>query len=366
VHKVPNRHLPGGSLAGIGISKKSNDLVMYYNPEGLMKLERSERCAVIKHEFLHPILGHLSKRFPETEDPEVHTVQNIAMDLAINCFLESEFITLKEELAVPGNTRFKNYPPFKTAEWYYEKLLKDPEMKDIGKGCRQLDIHDWKNLPEEVRDLIEQRIRAKIAEAANDRDVLQRGWGTVPESIKKGIKDLIYPNVDCEAVLRMFVQNSIKTGKKSTFCKVNRRYPGVFPGHKIIRRANILVTVDQSGSVGTTLLSTMVGFMHNLSKIASFTVAAFDTEVDEESMFVWKQGTNPPVFRTRSGGTDFDAPTRYFNEHAEYDGLIILTDMQAPVPIPVRNGARRLWITDQSGFDNTCFNTNEKIIILKV
>jgi hypothetical protein len=53
----------------------------------------------------------------------------------------------------------------------------------------------------------------------------------------------------------------------------------------------------------------------------------------------------PDPMRVRSGGTDFEAPTRWVNDpkrRGEYDGMIIVTDGIAPKPSNSR--VKRGWI----------------------
>jgi predicted metal-dependent peptidase len=51
------------------------------------------------------------------------------------------------------------------------------------------------------------------------------------------------------------------------------------------------------------------------------------------------------------GGTDFQAPVNYAVEHPEYDGLIIITDGEAPCPNTERLRTKLLWVIDnESGY----------------
>ena len=66
--------------------------------------------------------------------------------------------------------------------------------------------------------------------------------------------------------------------------------------------------------------------------------------------------------RVMCGGTCFDAPTKWVNER-NFDGMIILTDMAAPKPIPAK--CQRMWMTDQQGKDSQYFTTNERVIVIE-
>jgi predicted metal-dependent peptidase len=133
-------------------------------------------------------------------------------------------------------------------------------------------------------------------------------------------------------------------GERSTSVrKINRKFPYVHPGVKRGHVAKLLVAVDQSGSVGDEALEQVFSVLSQLSKKVTFVVCAFDTEMDKP--WEWKKGMKPEPMRVRSGGTDFEAPTRWVNDpkrRGEFDGMIIITDGIAPRPSNSR--VKRGWI----------------------
>jgi predicted metal-dependent peptidase len=62
------------------------------------------------------------------------------------------------------------------------------------------------------------------------------------------------------------------------------------------------------------------------------------------------------------GGTDFSAPTEYVNKRGDFDGLIVLSDLEAPKPIACK--AQRMWMTDAAGSQQRYFQTRERIIVI--
>ena len=64
------------------------------------------------------------------------------------------------------------------------------------------------------------------------------------------------------------------------------------------------------------------------------------------------------------GGTCFDAPTKFVNENHKFDGHIILTDMEAPKPIPSK--VQRMWMTDERSAQRPYFQTSERVIAIDV
>ena len=101
--------------------------------------------------------------------------------------------------------------------------------------------------------------------------------------------------------------------------------------------------------------------LNSLSEIAEFTVIPFDSQVGEDKIFVWKRGQTRKWERVLCGGTCFNAPTKYVNEH-NFDGHIVLTDMCAPKPKPSK--CPRMWMTDSRNGRNPYFQTNERIVIV--
>ena len=108
------------------------------------------------------------------------------------------------------------------------------------------------------------------------------------------------------------------------------------------------------------MLESFFGELNKLAKIASFTVVPFDTRVDDKLVYEWQKGKAHKAERVMCGGTDFDAPTEYVNKRGDFDGVIILTDMEAPKPKNCK--AQRMWLTDERGASRPYFQTNERVI----
>jgi hypothetical protein len=109
------------------------------------------------------------------------------------------------------------------------------------------------------------------------------------------------------------------------------------------------------------MLAMFFSELNNLAKLAEFTIVPFDTEVDESKVYVWKKGKRKVMERVLCGGTNFDAPTRYVNGKG-FDGHIILTDLEAPKPIPSK--CQRMWMTSVECKDRAYFQTNERVIAI--
>ena len=172
----------------------------------------------------------------------------------------------------------------------------------------------------------------------------------------------ITSKLDWRKVLRYFIKTSQRASKRSTPKRLNRRYAYVHPGRKVNRTANIAVSIDQSDSVSDSMLAAFYGELNKLSDIATFTVIPFDTRVAEDTVFQWKKGQTHPQKRFMYGGTCFNAPTEYVNGAGNFDGHIVLTDMEAPKPKASK--CQRMWMTTERYAQRPYFQTTERVIAI--
>jgi predicted metal-dependent peptidase len=378
IDKTASKAIP---TAGVRLNKSTGYFEMLYNPDFFEGLPDVQKLGVLKHEFYHLILQHTTTRNPDP-DGKVSKAWNVATDLSINSHLMGE---LPENGCIPSmkDSPFEDYPVGLSADAYLKMIKEDPQFqpddkdkeKGSGKGGKgggqggelpdTLDDHgDWADGDDADADsnaVARERLRDMLDKASNEAN--QRGsWGSVSSETRKEIQKFLNPSIDWRKMLRYFIKASRKASKRSTIRRLNKRYPRIHSGHKVTRMANIAISIDQSGSVSDTMLAQFFSELNELSKLATFTVVPFDTEVDESKVFVWKKGQTRDWERVLCGGTCFDAPTKYVNKH-KFDGHIVLTDMCAPKPVPSK--CQRMWITDESGKSNQYFDTNEIVLAIK-
>jgi len=363
--------------AAVLINPNTGHFEMKYNPKFFATLTDGQRRDIIKHELYHLIFEHLTERKPEKETMRMW---NFATDLAINSHLRD----LPKGCLRPGEDMFKDFPLGKSAEWYMDKLKKDPpegfeqkpegDEKGDGQGQGQpqsgegqlgdngqFDSHDeWDNVDSTTKEIAKERLKESMKKAAEEAS-RTNSWGTVPSEIRKEILERIKGTVDWKKVLRYFVKTSQKAAKSSTIKRINRRYPYVHPGRKTNRQASIAISIDQSGSVSDTMLAAFFAELNKLADLATFTVIPFDSHVAEDKIFVWKKGDKKKWERVRFGGTDFDPPTKYVNDHG-FDGHIVLTDMCAPKPKASK--CQRMWMTTSYYAERPYFQTHERVIAI--
>ena len=353
--------------AGVRINKERAQFELLYNPEFMGALKDEHKLGVLKHEFYHIIFEHVTGRAPSGG---VTKLDNIAMDLAINGLPDMRTILPREGdegplvdgqpmlACIPEMKPFEDLPCEKSYEWYRSALRDRQPEKEEGEGGEGSD-----GLPREFDDhsaFAKERLKKAIKEAAEEA-IKANNWGTVSSSMRQDIMERITPKVDWKKVLRYFVKTTQRSDKTSTPRKLNKRFPRVHSGKRVRRHARIAISIDQSGSVDDVMLAAFFSELNKLAKIAEFTVVPFDTQVAEDKVYVWKKGKGHKTERVMCGGTCFDAPTKYVNEH-NFDGHIILTDLMAPKP--VRSKCQRMWMTTKHYAANPYFQTNERVIAI--
>ena len=364
--------------AGVRVCPDSAQFEMIYNPDFFASLPEEHVRGVLKHEFYHLIFEHVTSRKPEGVP---HKAWNIAADLAINSHLQGE---LPEMACMPGVGPFEDLPLHQTAEWYLANLPQkdegegedgdgepgegepgDGEPSDGSGSPGSFDDHSgWDDAgqsPEQqaANQMAKERLKQAMKDAAQEASQSAKGWGSMSGEVKQEILKRLESKVDWRKVLRYFIKTSQRASRRSSVKRINKRYAYIHPGKKVQRQAKIAIAIDQSGSVCDEMLSAFFGELNGLAKLAEFTVVPFDTQVDESKVYVWKKGQSKPAERVLCGGTCFNAPTEYVNKNS-FDGVIILTDMEAPKPKACK--AQRMWMTDERGASRPYFKTNEKVI----
>ena len=377
------KHVP---TAGVTIIKDRPTLL--WNPDFMSTLKPKEVLGVLKHEAYHLIYNHCTGR---RKDP--HFIWNWAADLSINgtlgldelpsgCLYPSRALAMPaqedwDEMKPEEQARFmkisallESFPIGKAAEWYYEKLMDDPEVKQMVKEAAEAKergeewakaigkaIADAMNgggghegwgmatdedgneieLPDGVRQMIEGEIRQQLRDAVGRCDG-GNSWGSVPAHMQEHIRSLVSNEVDWRAVMRQFVGMSRRSDSRNSRKKVNRKIPYAFPGRTRNYTANVAVYVDQSGSVNDVSLALLYAELRQLSRRTTFHFYPFDTQVDEANGFVWKKGqSKPDLERFRCGGTNFQACVDHVNRNRDrFDACVIMSDGECSKPTSSR------------------------------
>ena len=375
IDKISSTAVP---TAGVRVNPDSGQFEMLYNPEFMGALSDRHLQGILMHEFYHLIFEHVTGRLP---GDGLKRIDNIAMDLSINCHI-SDYLPSETnpgpvvgegepmKACIPGEGMFKDLPPFKTYEWYLEALKKmRDEQEQDGEGgdpfgdADSMDSHEgFGSADGTTQEIAKERLKEAVKKAAEEAEK-SNNWGSVSHSMRQDIMERVATKVDWRKVLRYFVKTSQRADKRSTPRRLNKRFPKVHPGKRVRRHAKIAISIDQSGSVDDAMLAAFFSELNKLAEIAEFTVIPFDTAVAEDKIYTWKKGQNKKTERVLTGGTDFNAPTKYVNDH-NFDGHIILTDLMAPKPVASK--CQRMWLTTKQYAARPYFSTTERIIAIDV
>lgn len=381
--------------AAVGYDPTNDAITMYYNPNFFKTLSHWEIRGVLRHEFYHLVFGHLSARRKKPA-----RMWNVATDLAINSIITEDATKPRETDAatdvvrplplcalVPGRwpqapggremtkeekagsevaTAIANFPKMESSEYYFSHLMeaaKKQRAKDKaeGKECDgdfgsddwidSMDEHDaWDEMPDAKRQYIEGKVRSMIEKAVRQADQVSSGWGSIPSELQEQIRRSVQSQVNWKSVLRQFIGQLVRGSRTTTIKRINRRYPYIHPGVKRGYVAKLLIARDESGSVYDAMLGDFCAELATLTRKVEIDFVPFDCVCNDKDVIRWTKGTLPEkgMKRTKSGGTDFSAPTRVFNDpknRGRWDGLLIMTDGMADVPEPARG--KRGWILGQ-------------------
>ncbi len=375
---------------------KTEEVEIIYNPRFMASIAEERQgngveprgAMVNEHEQFHLMLQHVTSRRREP-----HSLWNIATDLAINslilrgdtpsrgapCLLYPGVISKGPiDPAMPAEVKeareklskiIFELPQEQASEWYFNKLKSESEKQGYSWGKKGMKVPGapkpgedgegdegwmlygdgghggWDDIPEELRDIVEGKIKHALRKAASKADSSPSGWGNMPSELREEIRAYAFGSVDWKAVLRNFCGN-LRTGERSRSIKrVDRRFPYVHPGLKRGRNPSVLVLVDQSGSVDDEQLSRIFGALDGLSRKMSFYVVPFDHTVAVADGFEWKRGQKPALQRVRGGGTSFDAAVAFANDprnRGRFEGVIIASDGECSQPMACRS--KLCWI----------------------
>lgn len=332
----------------ISIKEDSGTIYIVYSNKWFNSLSVEEGAEAIKHVLNHLIFGHLkNKEFIKND-----TNFEIAKDLAVNTNLNKE--KLPKGFSVPKDFELKEK---QSTYYYYNKLGK----------CKKQNENSLKNNPDkdsENKKPKEEENQANNSQpnntTNNSPNINQKtgdnhnymtctsGKGQVQKQTKQMVRDsykqagnrnpsnwggglekimnilLRPPEIPWNVILRNFVAFSSKVKKVNTWKKPNRRFGEILQGNRKIQTLNIVVAIDESGSIGNDEWKQFMSEINGIAKtkLAQITIIKFTAVV--EKVFEFKNMEE--VTKSRfDGGTCFQ-PFLNTTEEIKPDCVICLTD----------------------------------------
>ena len=361
------------------------------NPDFFNELSPSESAAIVTHEVYHLLNEHLKRC--EGKDMRLF---NCAADMAINQYIPDlpkfdrekkikelfeKFTKVQNEMKAKGEKIEKeitkedieklfpapdkngkcstcllpqNYgmPLEKTAEWYYEAIQKDKNLrdqfgkkkmsikdmtpeeqkqlaKDIKDGKVQIQIgdgshEDWDTTEGETPEVLDEELKHIIREAMESA---RKDFGKLPAGMQQTINEMLESKINWRAELRNFVQVATRVLRVHSRKRPSRRFGWPFDGQRSDFKLNLGVVIDTSGSISDEELKLFLGEIHRINEtgLADITVMEADAAVHRTYKFNKKMGKTEAHRFYGRGGTDA-APWLKALEEGKYDAGIILTD----------------------------------------
>lgn len=315
-----------------------------YNPELLKDRSTDEIAQGLKNEVTRILLKHPYQRVPQNpnrsalktasdvtisehcyRDKNLHDAEHYNFDTGLSYeeYYKKLYYICPDFDAMPGEGAGEGRPRLSPAmgdgeTWEYEAAADSAEMWDED---------------EEMSDSVNQQILK--AQKTNQ-------WGSVSGQFQETITASLKIPMDYRRILSQFRASIISQRRLLTRMKPNRRYGFEFMGSKFEPKTHLLVAVDVSGSIGS---DDLVNFFSIINRfftygVEAINVIAFDTEIKQE-IELKKATKNIKI--TGRGGTDFQCAIDYYEDHPEFQGMIIFTDGYAEVP-KITKAKQLLWI----------------------
>lgn len=320
---------------------KDNKIHFIFNVEWMEALTREQKSAVLKHEVFHILLDHVSKR---SYGPENRMAKNIAMDCAINQFIDNipeGGVTLKtvSELCK------KELPPFETWEYYYHQMKDSVEDKGEGHDhdVMEGDGKGDKDASGEQGESQESMRKAVVRDMANK--ALKAAAGKTPNGVSQILSELNKAGkVNWKQQLRNIISSARNITTKPNRMRTHRRFELDQPGRKKDKKLILGVCVDSSGSVSDESFTRFMTEVYNIAKMTSITYL-IDADCEIQKIQVIKGGKakdNALNQRHGGGGTAYQ-PAISECVKRKCDVIVYFGDMDS-ADTPTNPGVPFIWV----------------------
>ena len=332
-----------------------------YNPDLINPMLDIQLRNLLRVEILRILLKHPYSRQPLSCSSEV---LKLASDMVITPAykLESAGLTHPDKFGLPVGYHF---------EWYANRLSaimsrqenansSSSSSQQQGDGSTERSKeNDTKNGGQgdrngEVREASNQDYASLWAEddfaGQQITDIVRSNtqWGCLPRAIVELIQKAAEGKIDYRNVLCSFRSSILSQKRHLTRMHPSRRFGFEQMGSRYDFTTRLLVAMDTSFSVSSIDLGRYYHIMTTFFKygIREIDVLMFDTEVLGAPVTLKDAQKGKQSIKVKGrGGTDLQAPIDYVAERTNYDGVIIMTDGQAPFPnVPPRIKSKLLWV----------------------
>jgi predicted metal-dependent peptidase len=302
-----------------------------FNEEFLAPLTIENTSGIIKHEVMHLVLNHLNDM--ANIDPEMKVVYNVALDCAINQYIDGLPPGMISLEVVQKLTK-KPLLPFETSDYYY-KNLKEEVDKIKEAGLDSMDEHGLE---------MEGQTKGELANGAIKRatqQAIKQSAGNVPNAVLQTMSDYGVVQHNWKTILKNFVLSRVSRETLNTQKRLNRRFKLPVPGKKQKRTMTLGVCVDSSGSVSD---EQFISFLTEIKSISSNVSLTWLIDADSTVQHVEKLTSKSKLRKERHGcgGTAYQPAIDKARE-LKCDVIIYFGDGDT-ADMPKNPGVPFLWV----------------------
>ena len=350
------------------VSYNNESYQLYINTEKFNKYKLSTRLAILKHEMLHILNGHLQYR--RNSDTEYRKMWNIAFDCAINQMIDINH--LPENCILPeyfDSILGIKVKRFEASEYYYD-LIQNNKDKFQDSLDNTDSEHEFWNDSDDITES-SQELQNKITEdiISDAKETALRIIGSYPSEYSKWLK--IHQNkhqINWKKILKSYIKTNTKT---KTIYKPNRRQPDRLDlkGSKKNKIPDLLFIMDSSGSVKNHEFSDIISALINICTQfnTKIKIIQVDSEASEPEILT---NSTKLIERKRSAGTFLSAALRKAEERKlKYTSVIVGTDgylNNADIDEFVKLNKHIYFLIPEKGTTEYLQNKSKKIKCLKI
>lgn len=228
------------------------------------------------------------------------------------------------------------------------KSLENNRFESLGQALDDKVLADASALWEEDEFFCE-RMNQIIENA-----MVSNQWGSITGGMKELLKVSVEKSLNVRRQLGLFKASILSTQRRLTRMRPSRRYGWEQMGVVHPYTTRLLVAVDTSGSVSSADICRFFNIVNSFFTygIPQIDVIQFDADIQLPLLSVRKAAKSVKI--AGRGGTNFQPVINYFEDHKEYDGMIIFTDGYASMPT-ITTRRRILWAL----INHQCYNDFE-------
>lgn len=292
-----------------------------YNPDFVQEMSDKALEEALKTEAIRILLKHPYERRPDGCSAE-------PLSVGSNLAVADNYPFARFYMKIPADYGFKPGLAYEAYARLAEQNAVESDERDANTDLSEL----WEDDPLQIA-LINGLIEG-IKE-----------WGSLAGNLAELIKASSRASIYWKKVLFGFRAQVLSQERRLTRMKPSRRTG--FDNMGSVRQftSKLLIALDVSGSISSEAISYFLGVVNSAFKygITQIEVVQFETSVTATQTLSHAIKDTIAVGR---GGTDFQAPVDYAAGR-DFDGLIILTDGEAPEPkIPTGFRTKILWVCE--------------------